>query len=261
MILGYITRFCSCHSTAPPPLSPSQRTCDKCQNTVPHSNYICREMRIFIVQNYILNIYGSCKLTIEIHGLVIECTFVVCELTCSALLGMDSLSDSTKMPFILNMHEGILLGPHYYRNNGTASLRDNNFHKIKDPQWQKRTTCQYQGLQSFVNNFGILVRRSLVHSAMEDWIVPVLLYNSDPCSNSHDDCHCHPVTIHAQIRITRVEYVQDTWDIQSVTPLQDSPSPSVAPLPSHIQDMVDNAVSLSPEEYLPFINDVAVVIH
>ena len=128
---------------------------------------------------------------------------------------MDSLSDSTKIPFILNMHEGTLLDPHYYRNNGTASLRDNNFHKIKDPQWQKRTTCQYQGLQSFVNNFGILVRRSLVHSAMEDWIVPVLLYNSDPCSNSHDDCHCHPVTIHAQIIITRVEYVQDTWDIQA----------------------------------------------
>ena len=50
-------------------------------------------------------------------------------------------------------------------------------------------------LQSFVQEFGLLVGRSLVRADAEDWKVPILLYNSDPCTKKSTDCTCNPVII------------------------------------------------------------------
>ena len=36
--------------------------------------------------------------------------------------------------------------------------------------------------QTFVQEFGLLVGRSLVRADVDDWKVPIQLYNSDPCT-------------------------------------------------------------------------------
>ena len=63
-------------------------------------------------------------------------------------------------------------------------------------------------LQTFVQEFGILVGRSLVRADADDWKVPILLYNSDPCTKKSKDCKCNPVIIPARTRIARVEEIQ-----------------------------------------------------
>ena len=52
-------------------------------------------------------------------------------------------------------------------------------------------------LQTFVQEFGILVGRSLVRTDADDWKVPILLYNSDHCTKKLKDCKCNPVIIPA----------------------------------------------------------------
>ena len=64
------------------------------------------------------------------------------------------------------------------------------------------------GLQAFVQEFGILVARSLVRADADDWKIPILLYNSDPCTKRSKDCKCNPVIIPARTRIARVEEIQ-----------------------------------------------------
>ena len=58
-------------------------------------------------------------------------------------------------------------------------------------------------LQTFVQEFGILVGRSLVRADAQDWKIPILLYNSDPCTKNSKDCQCNPVIIPARTRIAR----------------------------------------------------------
>ena len=58
-------------------------------------------------------------------------------------------------------------------------------------------------LQTFVQEFGILVGRSLVRADADDWKVPILLYNSDPCTRDSKHCKCNPVIIPARTRIAR----------------------------------------------------------
>ena len=58
-------------------------------------------------------------------------------------------------------------------------------------------------LQTFVQEFGILVVRSLVRADAEDWKIPILLYNSDPCTKNSKDCQTP-----ARTRIARVEEIQ-----------------------------------------------------
>ena len=48
-----------------------------------------------------------------VHGLSINMDTVVIDLNCQAILGMDSLGDATKLPFILDLAEGTLSGGGY----------------------------------------------------------------------------------------------------------------------------------------------------
>ena len=70
-------------------------------------------------------------------------------------------------------------------------------------------------LQTFVQEFGLLVGRSLVRADAEDWKIPILIYNSDPCTAKSADCTCNPVIIPGHTRIARVEEIQAIQHIGS----------------------------------------------
>ena len=70
-------------------------------------------------------------------------------------------------------------------------------------------------LQSFVQEFGLLVGRSLVRADVDDWKVPILIYNSDLCRMQPADCLCNPVMVPAHTRIARVEEIQAIQHIGS----------------------------------------------
>ena len=72
-------------------------------------------------------------------------------------------------------------------------------------------------LQTFVQEFGLLVGISLVLADADDWKVPILLYNSDPCTRETKHCRCNPVTIQARTRIARVEEIQAIQNIGTRT--------------------------------------------
>ena len=124
---------------------------------------------------------------------------------------MDILGDPTKLPFILDLVDGTLSG------GGYETIQLHRFHaatesfaETTDPVcipphsevmlWAKLKTNNGRrgptagvvlALHSFVQEFGILVGRSLVRADAEDWKIPILLYNSDPCTNRSTDCKCN----------------------------------------------------------------------
>ena len=136
---------------------------------------------------------------------------------------MDILGDATKLPFILDLVDGTLSG------GGYETIQLHRFHaatecfaettdtvcipphsdvmlwaKLKTNNGRRGTTAGViLALQTFVQEFGILVGRSLVRADADDWKVPILLYNSDPCIKKSKDCKCNPVIIPARTRIAR----------------------------------------------------------
>ena len=182
-----------------------------------------------------MTVHGMCSLELSVHGLVIHIDTVVVDLNCQAILGMDILGDATKLPFILDLVDGTLSG------GGYETIQLHRFHaatecfaETTDPVcipphsevmlWAKlKTNNGRRGptagvvltLQTFVQEFGILVGRSLVRADAEDWKIPILLYNSDPCTKSSTDCKCNPVIIPARTRIARVEEIQAIQNIDT----------------------------------------------
>ena len=170
-----------------------------------------------------MTVHGMCSLELSVHGLVIHIDMVVVDLNCQAILGMDILGDATKLPFILDLVDGTLSG------GGYETIQLHRFHAATEcfaetsdtlcipPHsevmlWAKLKTnngCRgptagvVLALQTFVHEFGILVGRSLVRADADDWKVPILLYNSDPCTKKSKDCKCNPVIIPARTRIAR----------------------------------------------------------
>ena len=151
------------------------------------------------------------------------------DLNCQAILGMDILGDATKLPFIQDLVDGTLSG------GGYETIQLHRFHAATDcfaettdyvcipPHsevmlWAKLKTNNGQrgptagvvlALQSFVQEFGLLVGRSLVRTDAEDWKIPILLNNSDPCTKRTTDCTCNPVIIPGCTRIiARVDEIQ-----------------------------------------------------
>ena len=148
-----------------------------------------------------MTVHGMCSLELTVHGLVIHMDTVVVDLNCQAILGMDILGDATKLPFILDLVDGTLSG------GGYETIQLHRFHAATEcfaettdtvcipPHsevmlWAKLKTNNGRrgptagvilALQTFVQEFGILVGRSLVRADAEDWKIPILLYNSDPC--------------------------------------------------------------------------------
>ena len=92
-------------------------------------------------------------------------------------------------------------------------------------------------LQTSVQEFGILVGRSLVCADADDWKVPILLYNSDPCTRESKHCKCNPVIIPARTRIARVEEIQD---IQNIGTRETERSTGEDRLPPHLIDVLDS---------------------
>ena len=155
-----------------------------------------------------MTVHGMCSLELSVHGLVIHIDTVVVDLNCQAILGMDILGDATKLPFILDLVDGTLSG------GGYETIQLHRFHaatecfaettdtvcipphsevmlwaKLKTNNGRRGPTAGVVlALQTFVQEFGILVGRSLVRTDADDWKVPILLYNSDPCTKKSKDC-------------------------------------------------------------------------
>ena len=100
-------------------------------------------------------------------------------------------------------------------------------------------------LQSFVQEFGLLVGRSLVRADAEDWKVPILLYNSDPCTKKSTDCTCNPVIIPGRTRRARVEEIQA---IQHVGTRETGRSAGECALPPHLIDILYAASDLTSDQ-------------
>ena len=202
-----------------------------------------------------MTVHGMCSLELSVHGLIIHIDTVVVDLNCQAILGMDILGDATKLPFILDLVDGTLSG------GGYETIQLHCFHaatecfaETTDPvcipphsevmMWAKLKTNNGRrgptALQSFVQEFGILVGRSLVRADAEDWKIPILLYNSDP--NRSTDCKCNPVIIPARTRIARVEEIQA---IQHIGTRETERSAGECALPPHLLDVLDAANDLN----------------
>ena len=100
-------------------------------------------------------------------------------------------------------------------------------------------------LQTFAQEFGLLVGRSLVRADADDWKVPILLYNFDPCTREMKHCRCNPVTIPARTRIARMEEIQA---IQNIGTRTTESSEGEDALPPHLVSVLDTASELTSDQ-------------
>ena len=206
-----------------------------------------------------------CSFELIVHELLISMDRVVVDLNCQAILGMDILGDATKLPFILDLMEGTLSGGGYetiqlHRFHAATECFAEMIDTISIPPhsevmlWAKiKTNNGRRGptagvvlaLQTFVQEFGLLVGRSLVRADVDDWKVPILQYNSDPCTREKKHCKCNPVTIPARTRIALVEEIQA---IQKVSPRVTDRSEGEDALPPHLISVLDAATELTEDQ-------------
>ena len=209
-----------------------------------------------------MKIYGMCSFELIVHGLSITMDTVVVDLNCQAILGMDILGDATKLPFILDLVEGTLSGGGYETNQlhrfhaatecfaetvDTISIPPHSevilWAKLKTNNGRRGPTAGVVlARQTFVQEFGLLVGRSLVRAGTDDWKVPILLYNSDPCARETKHCKCNSVTIPARTRIARVEEIQT---IQNIGTRTTEISEGEDALPPHLVSVLDTASELT----------------
>ena len=176
-----------------------------------------------------------------------------------------------KLPFILDLVDGTLSG------GGYETIQLHRFHaatecfaETTDPVcipphsevmlWAKLKTNNGRrgptagvvlALQSFVQEFGLLVGRSLVRADAEDWKIPILLYNSDPCTKRSTDCTCNPVIIPARTLTARVEEIQA---IQNIGTRETERSAGECPLPPHLLYVLDAVSDLTSDLLAKHIN-------
>ena len=212
-----------------------------------------------------MRLHGMCNFELSVHGLLINIDAVVVDLNCQAILGMDILGDASKLPLILDLVDGTLSG------GGDETIQLHRFHAASecfaetiDPVcipphsevmlWAKLktsngrrgpTTGVVLTLQSFVQEFGLLVGRSLVRADAEDWKVPILIYNSDPCTTKSTDCTCNPVIIPGHTRIARVEEIQA---IQHIDTRETERGTGECALPPHLIDVLHAANDLTSDQ-------------
>ena len=212
-----------------------------------------------------MRVHGMCSLELSVHGLSINIDAVVVDLNCQAILGMDILGDATKLPFILDLVDGTLSG------GGYETIQLHRFHaatecfaettdsvcipphsevmlwaKLKTNNGRRGPTAGVVlALQSFVQEFGLLFHRSLVRADAEDWKIPILLYNSDPCTKRSTDCTCNPVIIPGRTRIARVKEIQA---IQHIGTRETERGAGECALPPHLIDVLDAASDLMSDQ-------------
>ena len=135
-----------------------------------------------------MKMYSIYNFNLIVHGLSINMDTVVVDLNCQAILGMDILGDATKLPFILDLVEGTLSGGGYetiqlHRFHAATECFAETVDTISIPPhsevilWAKLKTNNGRrgptagvvlALQTFVQEFGLLVGRSLVRADTDD---------------------------------------------------------------------------------------------
>ena len=209
-----------------------------------------------------MSVHGMCNLDLSVHGLKINMDALVVDLNCHAILGMDILGDASKLPFILDLVGGTLSGEGYetiqlHRFQAATECFAETTDSVCIPPhsevmlWAKLKTNNGRrgptagvvlALQTFVQEFGLLVGRSLVRADAEDWKIPILIYNSDPCTMQPADCTCNPVIVPAHTRIARVEEIQA---IQHIGSRETETHTGEGALPPHLIDVLDAATELT----------------
>ena len=209
-----------------------------------------------------MRVHGMCNLDLSVHGLIINMDTLVVDLNCHAILGMDVLGDASKLPFILDLVGGTLSGGGYetiqlHRFQAATECFAETTDSVCIPPhsevmlWTKLKTNNGRrgptagvvfGLQTFVQEFGLLVGRSLVRADAEDWKIPILIYNSDPCTMQPDACTCNPIILPAHTRIARVEEIQA---IQHIGSRETEMQSEECALPPHLMDVLDAATELT----------------
>ena len=209
-----------------------------------------------------MSVHGMCNLELSVHGLIINMDALVLDLNCHAILGMDILGDASKLPFILDLVGGTLSGGGYetiqlHRFQAATECFAETTDSVYIPPhsevmlWAKLKTNNGRrgptagvvlALQTFVQEFGLLVGRSLVRADAEDWKIPILIYNSDPCTMKPADCTCNPVIVPAHTRIARVEEIQA---IQHIGSRETEIHTEEGALPPHLIDVLDAATELT----------------
>ena len=209
-----------------------------------------------------MSVHGMCSLELSVHGLIINMDALVVDLNCHAILGMDILGDASKLPFILDLVGGTLSGGGYetiqlHRFQAATECFAETTDSVCIPPhsevmlWAKLKTNNGRrgptagvvlALQTFVQEFGLLVGRSLVRADAEDWKIPILIYNSDPCTKKPADCTCNPVIVPAHTRIARVEEIQA---IQHIGSRETEIHTEEGALPQHLIDVLDAATELT----------------
>ena len=225
-----------------------------------------------------MKIHGMCSLELIVHGLMINMDTVVVDLNCQAILSMYILGDATKLPFILDLVEGTLSGGGYetiqlHRFHAATECFAETVDTISIPPhsevilWAKLKTNNGRrgptagvvlALQTFVQEFGLSVGRSLVRADVDDWKVPILLFNSDPCTRETKHCRCNPVTIPARTRIARVEEIQA---IQNMGTRTTESSEGEDALPPHLVSVLDTASELTSDQRARAANLLAKHVH
>ena len=209
-----------------------------------------------------MSVHGMCNLELSVHGLIINMDALVVDLNCHAILGMDILGDASKLPFILDLVKGTLSGGGYetiqlHRFQAATECFAETTDSVCIPPhsevmlWAKLKTNNGRrgptagvvlALQTFVQEFGLLVGRSLVRADTDDWKIPILIYNSDLCTMKPADCTCNPVIIPAHTRIARVEEIQA---IQHIGSRETEMKTEESALPPHLIDVLDAATELT----------------
>ena len=135
-----------------------------------------------------MRVHGMCNLELSVHGLIINIDAVVVDLNCHAILGMDILGDASKLPFILDLVKGTLSGGGYetiqlHRFQAATECFAETTDSVCIPPhsevmlWAKLKTNNGRkgptagvvlALQTFVQEFGLLVGRSLVRADADD---------------------------------------------------------------------------------------------
>ena len=131
-----------------------------------------------------MSVHGMCNLELSVHGLIINMDALVVDLNCHAILGMDILGDASKLPFILDLVKGTLSGGGYetiqlHRFQAATECFAETTDSVCIPPhsevmlWAKLKTNNGRrgptagvvlALQTFVQEFGLLVGRSLVRA-------------------------------------------------------------------------------------------------
>ena len=203
-------------------------------------------------------VHGTCSLELTVHGLVIHMDTVVVDL---------ELSGHTRNGYSRGCHKtaihsrscGWNIVRRWLRNHPTPPIPRDNRHCVHPTTLRNNAVGQLKtnngrrgptagvvlALQTFVQEFGILVGRSLVRADAEDWKIPILLYNSDPCTKNSKDCQCNPVIIPARTRIACVEEIQA---IQNIGTHETERSAGEGILPPHLIDVLDAASELTSDQ-------------